>query len=150
MSEAPKRRWFRFSLRTLFVVVTVCCVWLGWQLHIVRERQAMLREFEKGAERTAAWDARILEAFTDSAVAMRQIAEFELGKDPAERDAEFMFRSAMRANELSGQDDADILQVVARVYCNLGMLDAAIASQEKAVAGASAERKETFQKIWFS
>jgi len=26
---APKRRWFSFSLRTLFVVVTAFAVWLG-------------------------------------------------------------------------------------------------------------------------
>jgi len=25
----PRRRWLRFSLRTLFAVVTVFCVWLG-------------------------------------------------------------------------------------------------------------------------
>lgn len=110
-------------------------------------KRTMLREYDKGAERSSAWDAKILEAFADSAAAMRQIAEFELGKNTAERDAEFMFRSAMRASELSGKGDADVLQVVARVYCDLGMLDAAIASQEKAVAGASAERKETFQKV---
>src|SRR5262245_58654935 len=39
MSELPaKRRWFRFSLRTLFIVVTAICLWLGWQVHLVRER----------------------------------------------------------------------------------------------------------------
>jgi hypothetical protein len=27
-SAPPRRRWFRFSLRTLFVLVTVLCVWL--------------------------------------------------------------------------------------------------------------------------
>ena len=40
MTPAPKRRWFRFSLRTLFVVVTmfgVAC-WLGWNLRVVRQR----------------------------------------------------------------------------------------------------------------
>jgi hypothetical protein len=26
----PRRRWFRFSLRTLFVVVTLLGIWLGF------------------------------------------------------------------------------------------------------------------------
>ena len=30
-----KPRWLRFSLRTLFVVVTIFGVWLGWNLKIV-------------------------------------------------------------------------------------------------------------------
>ena len=36
-------RWFRlrFSLRTLFVIVTVFGIWLGWQMSIVRERKNM-------------------------------------------------------------------------------------------------------------
>jgi len=41
MTSTPKRRWFRFSLRTLFVVVTVLGIWLGWNAEIVRERTAM-------------------------------------------------------------------------------------------------------------
>jgi len=47
MSEAPKRRWFRFSLRTMFVVVTLVAVflaWLGWELSYIRERKAWLRQ----------------------------------------------------------------------------------------------------------
>ncbi len=43
MSDAaPKRRWFRFSLRTLFVVVTISAVVLGWRaysLNWIQERQ---------------------------------------------------------------------------------------------------------------
>ena len=40
----PKpRRWFRFSLRTLFVLVTAFCVWLGWQLHLVRQRNMLVK-----------------------------------------------------------------------------------------------------------
>jgi hypothetical protein len=38
---APKRRGLRFSLRTLFVVVTALACWLGWNLHQVRERDRM-------------------------------------------------------------------------------------------------------------
>lgn len=40
MSETPKRRWLRFSFRTLFVLVTVVGLWLGWNLHQVRQRDA--------------------------------------------------------------------------------------------------------------
>ena len=39
MDERPKRRWFRFTLRTMFVVVTVLGVWLGWNLHELRQRK---------------------------------------------------------------------------------------------------------------
>ncbi len=37
-AHAPKRRWLRFSLRTLFVVLTAAGVWLGWNVYRVRER----------------------------------------------------------------------------------------------------------------
>ena len=43
MSPAPKRRWFRFSLRTMFIVVTVfgCLLgWLSYELNWIRQRQA--------------------------------------------------------------------------------------------------------------
>ena len=42
-----RRRWFRFSLRSLLVVVTVFCVWLGWEMHIVRGRRQALRWVEQ-------------------------------------------------------------------------------------------------------
>ncbi len=29
ISKKPRRRWFRFSLRTFFVLLTILCVWLG-------------------------------------------------------------------------------------------------------------------------
>jgi hypothetical protein len=50
MSTNPKRCWFRFSLRTLFVLVTAfgfVVAWLGWQLQIVRHRQAVRRQVEE-------------------------------------------------------------------------------------------------------
>ena len=42
----PPRRWFRFSLRTLLIVITLLACWLGWESSIVRRRQAVMKEFE--------------------------------------------------------------------------------------------------------
>jgi hypothetical protein len=45
MSEALKRRWFAFSLRTMFIMVTMLCIavaWLTYQLHWIRERHAAM------------------------------------------------------------------------------------------------------------
>ncbi len=36
--NCPKRPWLRFSLRTLFVLVMVLCVWLAYQVNWIRER----------------------------------------------------------------------------------------------------------------
>ena len=45
MSETPRRRWFRFafSLRTLFVLVTVFACWLTCAMHLINQRK-QLRE----------------------------------------------------------------------------------------------------------
>jgi len=40
MTSAPNRRWFQFSLGTLFLIVTVVCCWLGYQLNWIRQRRA--------------------------------------------------------------------------------------------------------------
>src|SRR5262245_5702551 len=39
----PSRR-FRYSLRTLFVVVTLLCVWLGYSLNWIRQRREFIAE----------------------------------------------------------------------------------------------------------
>ncbi|HEY1599862.1 MAG TPA: hypothetical protein VGG64_09690 [Pirellulales bacterium] len=43
MPEVPsiRRRWYQFGLGTMFVLVTLFAVWLGWQINVVRERQAV-------------------------------------------------------------------------------------------------------------
>ena len=51
MTSAPNRRWFRWSLRTMFVVVTVFCVWLGWNAKIVHQRAAMREQIVALGER---------------------------------------------------------------------------------------------------
>ena len=35
----PRRRWFQYSLRTLFVLVTVLCVWLGVTVERARKQR---------------------------------------------------------------------------------------------------------------
>ena len=42
MTPAPKRRWFRFSLRTLFVVMTVFACWLGYEINWIRQRHIVV------------------------------------------------------------------------------------------------------------
>lgn len=39
MPALAPRRWLRFSLRTLFVVVTLLACWLGYQLNWIRQRR---------------------------------------------------------------------------------------------------------------
>jgi hypothetical protein len=60
MPPAPKRRWFRFSLRTLFVVVTVGCIWLAWNVNIVQQRKAVRERarVEKASKRL--WGIRFI------------------------------------------------------------------------------------------
>jgi hypothetical protein len=49
MTPAPKRRWFAYSLRALFVVVTAVSLlvgWFTWEAQIVRHRQTVRRRLE--------------------------------------------------------------------------------------------------------
>jgi hypothetical protein len=40
--QKRKRRWRTFSVRTLLVTLTILCVWLGWEMSIVRERTSLI------------------------------------------------------------------------------------------------------------
>ena len=53
MTTVSKRRW-SFSLRTLFVVVTVFGCWLGWQVKTVRDRSNARYEIEARGAKIAA------------------------------------------------------------------------------------------------
>jgi hypothetical protein len=47
MSDDNRRRWFRFSLRSMFVLVTVLCCWLGWEASVVKHRKQTLKEVQQ-------------------------------------------------------------------------------------------------------
>ena len=61
MTLAPKRRWFRFSLRTLFVVVTAAGAFAGWfrwnaiQVGERKEFIAYLQALEHEPNPTTIW-----------------------------------------------------------------------------------------------
>jgi hypothetical protein len=44
MTQASKRRWFSFSLRTMLIVVTVFACWLGWRVEHARDCARLLRD----------------------------------------------------------------------------------------------------------
>jgi len=64
---APKRHWFRFSLRGLFVVVTVVALligWLCWRLSVARQHQEIIGRlrghgcdinWSEGTPRSSVW-----------------------------------------------------------------------------------------------
>lgn len=64
-TAVSKRRWLRFSLRTMFVLVTAVALWLGWELSMVRARRAALVELRN-----------------DPAVQVFTAAEFESPLEP--------------------------------------------------------------------
>src|SRR4051812_12404225 len=55
MPLLPNRRWLRFSVRTLLIAVTIFCMWLGWQVSIVRERRAVMDAAYAQDSLTAFW-----------------------------------------------------------------------------------------------
>jgi len=115
-------------------------------LHPYLIKQQMLHEFDM-ADRIPEWNAKILEAFKDSASAMRKLADFELHSDIADRDPVMLLRCALRANELAKGRDAETLEILARTQCALGMIDAAITTQTQAVALGSGETKERIRRV---
>ncbi len=62
MFAFPKRSLFNYSLRTLFAVTTVVCVWLGYQLNWMRQRRVFIADETSVRERHpshARWSATI-------------------------------------------------------------------------------------------
>jgi len=50
MTPPSHRRWFRFSLRTVLVLLTLFCVWLGVQVKWIRDRHDVLARYPKTSD----------------------------------------------------------------------------------------------------
>jgi hypothetical protein len=49
MERTPKRRWYQFSLRTMFVVMTLACAvlaWMGYSLNWIKQRHEALHSYD--------------------------------------------------------------------------------------------------------
>ncbi len=47
VKRVSPRRWFHFSLRTLFVALTIACLWLGFEVTQARRQRAAVQSLEK-------------------------------------------------------------------------------------------------------
>ena len=48
----------RYSLRMLFLAITAFGIWLGWQLHIVKQRSWWLHSIREGGGSVLLWEER--------------------------------------------------------------------------------------------
>ena len=117
-----------------------------------RELQARLikrnfmKEFGRASE-IPAFNAALEKTFEDSPSSLQQLVQLEHDKNLADRNAGLMLRCALRLNELSERRDANSLAVLARIQCELGMVDEAILTQQQAVGLAPDEAMAQFEKV---
>jgi hypothetical protein len=74
LALSPKRRWLAYSTRTLLVAVTIFCVWLGWQVSIVRERSYLRSRFEPSVSFNEKFGTDFLDAFFDLPAQPRRVS----------------------------------------------------------------------------
>ena len=85
MTLQPKRRWFQFGLRSLLVVMTAICIWLGWNGRQVYRRAQILERVRNdqfsyfgGGLHSLSWEEklpyiwRLLGARPQSAIAVQR------------------------------------------------------------------------------
>jgi hypothetical protein len=46
-TQRPKRRWFRYSLQTLLLIITALCVWLGFKVEAARKQREAVAALQK-------------------------------------------------------------------------------------------------------
>ena len=93
------------------------------------------------------WDIRMESAAQDSAIRLMEIVGFMLSQEPENRNAELLHRCAVRACSLTKDADEDALSMLASAQCELGMIDAAIATQKKALALTTGDDAERCKRV---
>jgi len=59
MTDKPKRRWYQYSLRSLFVLTTlvaIACSWYAWEMNEAAERRAAIAKIEKAGGNIGYYD----------------------------------------------------------------------------------------------
>ncbi len=103
---------------------------------------------EKGlTEELQALEAMMEKRLRDSPRALFELVWIELNKDLATRSPGLMLRCAERVNKLKQRRDPDALALLARVQCEMGLVDEAIESQRKAAALAPDEAREYHRRL---
>lgn len=46
-SAQPRRRWFSYSLRSLLILITAFCIWLGWRVESTRRQREAIAAIER-------------------------------------------------------------------------------------------------------
>jgi thiol-disulfide isomerase/thioredoxin len=96
-------------------------------------KRHFLDEFHRASE-IPAWDAKMEAALKDVEAGLKQLVEFQLEQPMDQRNAGMLYRSITRALQLNKEEDAELLVLWSRVQLEMGQLDAAIGSMEKAVS----------------
>jgi thiol-disulfide isomerase/thioredoxin len=103
------------------------------QPHMVRRQ--LLRELNRLPAEIEKATAEMEAAVADSAPTLLEIARVEMMRPRlAERDPALALRSIRRAADITQNKNVEILTTLARVECELGMIDAAIETQTRVVA----------------
>jgi thiol-disulfide isomerase/thioredoxin len=113
--------------------------------------RTMLRESDDHG-RTYDFGRTVMRTYWDEPTILNRLAWTTVDDEGVKkRDLEFAMEAALRANELTEQQDAAVLDTVARVYYEKGDLESAIKWQRKAVTSAgdsptADELEETLEK----
>ena len=101
---APRRRWFRYSLRTFFVVLTIFGVWLGAQVKWIRDRhEAANWKQDNGENRvilypaaTAPWSIRIFgePGYADAYFVVHDVSQQSADEERSRSQVEAIFPEA--------------------------------------------------------